>query len=256
MKLQNKLFANIFLFLLLIVGNSYSQAINVESPIEKGPNGFLVNCKVSHIISAPGNTPFIKMTALIPQSIPDIQKIHSVEFSIEPSRYFKRGDNKYAEIIINNPNRIEKIEVTIHAELFKYDLLTAQQNKNKGSLERKDLLEYLKDEKYIEKDKKQNDFNLNYDKIFNSKKCKELIKKVRKILCVKAGSCTVSFDYFLNEDEVYILECLPDNRQKLLSDFKKQMTPLKKEFKDFLVKENCEEFFDYFWDSLVNESID
>ncbi len=132
------------------------QYVGTPPVSENLPKGIPVTCKMSYIISAPGKTFSVRMIAQVPQSVPNIQKINSVEFSVEPRRYFSSNGDKYAEIIINNPDKIEKIEITIFAELYRYDLQTALSDKKKNQLQETGLTEYLKEEKFIEK----NDSNL------------------------------------------------------------------------------------------------
>ncbi|MBN2591241.1 MAG: transglutaminase domain-containing protein [Sedimentisphaerales bacterium] len=143
-------------YLLCNCGIAYSwQYVGMSIP-ENDLKGVVVKCEMSHIISVSGKTPTIRMIAQIPQSVPNIQKINRVEFSVEPRRYFSRNGDKYAEIIINNPDKIEKVVITILAELYRYDLQTALNDKKKNQFQETGLEEFLKEEKYIEK----NDSNL------------------------------------------------------------------------------------------------
>ncbi len=127
------------------------QYVGTPDVSENGPKGIPVTCKMSNIISVPGKTYSVRMIAQIPESIPNIQKINRVEYSVEPRRYFSRNGDKYAEIIINNPDKIAKVEITIFAELFRYDLQTALSDKKKNQLQETGLEEFLKDETFIEK---------------------------------------------------------------------------------------------------------
>ena len=123
----------------------------VGTPVpKKEKKSVYVKCIFSYTISVPGETFSIRMIAQIPESIPNIQKINSVDFSVKPRRYFSRNGTKYAEIVISNPGKIEKIKMTVSAELFRYDLQTALGNKNKNQLQEEDFEEYLKDENFIE----------------------------------------------------------------------------------------------------------
>ncbi len=131
-----------------------------------------VRCKLTYTVSVPGDTRWVRLTALTPESVPDIQKINRVEYSMNPVRFFRINGYRYAEFMIYNPGRIEKLEVTIHADLYRYDLQTAMENREKSQLaipgspetvpdvnakdERKAVLDdFLKEEKYIEKDDRQ-----------------------------------------------------------------------------------------------------
>lgn len=129
----------------------YSQA-NAPGPDKTArQQGVLVKCRLSYIISVPGKTNWVRLTALIPDSVLNIQKIDNVEYSIEPFRFFTKNGRRYAEIIIYNPGRIEKLVITISAELYRYDLQTAMSNKEKNQFQESGLEEFLKEEKYLEK---------------------------------------------------------------------------------------------------------
>jgi transglutaminase-like putative cysteine protease len=145
---------------------AYSQSNETKpAAATEQPNGIPVVCNISYTISAPGNTRRIRLVTLTPESVPDIQKIERVEYSLKPIASYRVNGYRYNEFMIYNPARIEKLEVTINAELYRYDLQTAMENKEKekGLLsilrvntdenERpKGLEEFLKQEKYIEKD--------------------------------------------------------------------------------------------------------
>ena len=140
-----------FLFMLFAWENVYSQSYRVESiPVKDKQKELLVRCKVTYKISTPGNTRLVRLTVLIPESVPNIQKIDSVEFSIKPVRYIYNNGYHYAEIWISNPERVEKLEVNILADLYRYDLQTAMENKEKNQFQETGFSEFLKEEKYIE----------------------------------------------------------------------------------------------------------
>lgn len=133
-------------------GITYSQTDKSEPASIEKQQGLHVICNVSYIISVPGDTRWIRLVALTPESVPDIQKINSVEYSLKPLRYFRFNGYQYAEFMIYNPERVEKLEVKVNAELYRYDLQTAMQDKKKNQLQETGLGEFLKEEKYIEKD--------------------------------------------------------------------------------------------------------
>ena len=150
-------------------GVAYSQSNQTKSGAEvKEPEGLPVVCTISYTISAPGNTRWVRLVALTPESVPEIQKIDRIEYSLKPIASYRTNGYHYDEFIIYNPAKIEKLEVTVHAKLYRYDLDTAMKNKEKvndllsilrGTIaeqERpKGLDEFLKQEKYIEKDDTQ-----------------------------------------------------------------------------------------------------
>ncbi len=153
----------ITLLTLCICNKAGSQSNEVESPAQQ--KGFSVVCKLSYTISIPGNTRWVRLTAIIPQSLPNIQKIEKVEYSLIPIGSFHNNGNLYMQFVISNPARIEKLTMTIYADLYKYDLHTAMENKDKSQFSslihniikdgnEPNFDEYLKGEKYIEKNDK------------------------------------------------------------------------------------------------------
>jgi hypothetical protein len=144
-----------FLFLFIFFGseNVYSQYNRTETlPIANKTKELLVRCKVSYTISVPGHTRMVRLIVLIPESVPNIQKINRVDFSIKPVRYLFKNGYRYAEIMINDPERVEKLEVNILAGLLRYDLQTAMGNKDINQFQQTGLDEFLREEKYIEKE--------------------------------------------------------------------------------------------------------
>ena len=149
---------------------AYLLPSNFESFITKKPQTELtIRCKLTYSISLPGDTRWIRLIALTPESVPNIQEINRVNYSRDPIRYFRSNGYRYAEFLIYNPEKTEKLEVTIDADLYKYDLQTAINNEERKKLlghdvsdiaqdvntagkEELDLDKYLIAEKYIEKD--------------------------------------------------------------------------------------------------------
>lgn len=103
--------------------------------------------------SVPGKTSVIKFVALLPQTIPDRQKILDVDYSQKPSRVFSKNKNRYAEFVFVEPEKHFEVQINIKAELFRYDLSTARDKQAEETPpEDADLKDFLKQEKYIEKD--------------------------------------------------------------------------------------------------------
>lgn len=153
MKLKKIIFSTIFIYLSILstCGIAFSwQYVGIIPPYNEH-DGISVKCTISNNMSVQGNTPRIRVIAQIPQSVPNIQKITRVEYSIAPVRIFYRNGFKYAEIFIDNPDKNEKLVITIFAKLYKYDLQTALNNKDKNQLQETGLSEFLKEEKYLEK---------------------------------------------------------------------------------------------------------
>ena len=127
----------ISIILFVIYGNLFSQ-------IEK-----TINCDFKYEITSSGKTNKCKLICLIPQDIDNTQKIRSINYSIQPDTIFNKNGNKYAEFIINNPSRKEKIIISVTLNLYINDLAT---NIEKiGSL-KDSIFDFLNSEEFIEKD--------------------------------------------------------------------------------------------------------
>ena len=102
-----------------------------------------------------GKTYKISFVTLIPQTIPDRQTISHINYSPKPSRIFSRNGNQYAEFVFVNPKRYVKIRIKVKAELFEYTIITAIEKGEKKRANNLELAEFLKQEKYIEKDNRR-----------------------------------------------------------------------------------------------------
>ena len=111
-----------------------------------------VEFDLKYDFSVPGETQRIEFRVAVPQTIENRQNILSVSYSPEPSRIFEENANRYAEFVFVQPDRHVNVAITVRAELFKYDLLTARLNRRSDYLESAQLEDFLKSEKFIEKD--------------------------------------------------------------------------------------------------------
>jgi transglutaminase-like putative cysteine protease len=111
-----------------------------------------VELDLSYDLVAVGKTYKISFVTLVPQTIPDRQTISSINYSPKPSRIFSRNGNQYAEFVFVNPKRYVKIKINVKAELFEYTIMTAIERGEKPPANNLELTEFLKQEKYIEKD--------------------------------------------------------------------------------------------------------
>ena len=111
-----------------------------------------VEFDLSYDFTVSGETRRISLTTVIPKTIPDRQNIIDIQYSQKPSRIFEENGNRYAEIIFNKPEKQTKIDISIKAELFKYDLVTVKRKRKANHTPEAGLGEFLKSEKYIEKD--------------------------------------------------------------------------------------------------------
>ena len=111
-----------------------------------------VEFDLSYDFTVSGETRRISLTTVIPKTIPDRQNIIDIQYSQKPSRVFEKNGNRYAEFIFNKPEKQTKIDISIKAELFKYDLVTVKRKRKANHTPEAGLGEFLKSEKYIEKD--------------------------------------------------------------------------------------------------------
>jgi len=111
-----------------------------------------VELDLSYDLLVLGKTNEISFVTLVPQTIPDKQTILSINYSPKPSRIFSRNGNQYAEFVFVNPKRYVKIKIKVKAELFEYTLVTAIEKGEKTQADNLELAEFLRQEKYIEKD--------------------------------------------------------------------------------------------------------
>jgi len=114
-----------------------------------------VELDLSYNFFVPGETFRIRFIVILPQTIPGRQKILSIKYSPKPSRFFRENGNRYAEFVFVKPDKRMKVEISIKAELLRYDLLIAKEKREQDLFEGPDLEDFLKQEKYIEKDHPQ-----------------------------------------------------------------------------------------------------
>jgi transglutaminase-like putative cysteine protease len=111
-----------------------------------------VEFDLSYELTALGNTHKMSLIVVLPQSIRDRQKIRRIKYSPKPSRVFSRNGNRYAEFVFTNPEKKTEITISVKAELYRYDLLTAKDKHRNLFAEGQQYTEFLKQEKKIEKD--------------------------------------------------------------------------------------------------------
>ncbi|MBW7990300.1 MAG: transglutaminase domain-containing protein [Planctomycetes bacterium] len=112
----------------------------------------MVELNLSYDFSVHRETFRISFVVILPETIPGRQNILGIKYSPKPTRIFNKNGNRYAEFVFTKPDRQEKVEINIKAELFRYDLLTAREQDGKNRYEDTGLKDFLKHEKYIEKD--------------------------------------------------------------------------------------------------------
>ncbi len=151
------------LFLFLLAGSvSLAGAGNRSKPRQRAEPQFrspwapvqssVVDFDLCYEFSVRGDTHRISFIVILPQTIPDRQTILDITFSPKPSRIFSSNGNRYAEFVFARPERHEDIKISIKAELFRYDLMTARMKPQAEPAEDVQLAQFLKHERFIEKD--------------------------------------------------------------------------------------------------------
>jgi len=111
-----------------------------------------VDFDLCYEFSVPGDTQTVSFTAVLPQTIPNRQTILRMSYSQKPSRILTRNGNCYAEFVFVRPERHVDVKISVKAELFRFDLMTARANRQSDPPQDPQLAEFLKNERFIEKD--------------------------------------------------------------------------------------------------------
>ena len=161
MKYRN-LFLMVLLISLVFLASVNSQAKPRRTrPLQRKPkkapysSTSKVDLDLCYDFSVSEKTSKIELLVVLPKTIPYRQRIHSIKYSIEPSRVFSENGNDYAEFVFLNPEKRFKLEVNIKARLFRYDLSIARKKHKANSPKDPNLNDFLKQEQYIEKDHRQ-----------------------------------------------------------------------------------------------------
>jgi transglutaminase-like putative cysteine protease len=97
----------------------------------------------------------MNFVTVIPKTILDRQQILDIKYSTEQSRVFSKNGNEYVEFVFTRPGRQFQLKINIKARLSRFDLFTARKMYKENPPEIPDLNDFLKHEKYIEKDNPQ-----------------------------------------------------------------------------------------------------
>lgn len=125
---------------------------NIPRVPGKQPNVTQVDLTLKYDINVPEKTSKVRLVVPLPSTLPDRQKIIQTKFSIEPTNILEKNKIRYAEFIFNNPPKQISWEINVKAEVYRYDLYTAQMKSGNSYFKEPNLSEYLRAEKYIEKD--------------------------------------------------------------------------------------------------------
>ncbi|MHC4185806.1 MAG: transglutaminase-like domain-containing protein [Planctomycetota bacterium] len=113
-----------------------------------------VELNLGYDFTVPGDTSRIEFVVALPKTIPGKQKILGITYSPKPSKVFHENGNRYAEYVFVRPRKGFQVKIGVKAELFRYDLFTARRKyvKDPPESETYSLKEFLRQERYIEKD--------------------------------------------------------------------------------------------------------
>ena len=144
-----KLLSIVLLTSMVCLTNTYGRAKPRKIPYKKTKK---VEFDLCYDFTATDKTSKVKFITAIPKTLRHKQRIYNIEYSPEPTRFFSANGNDYVEFIFNNPEKQFQIKINIKAKLFRYDLATARKNFKEIPAKDPNLGEFLKSEKYIEKD--------------------------------------------------------------------------------------------------------
>ena len=114
--------------------------------------GATVELEVYYDFSILKETRRISFMVPLPQDEPHRQNILNIAYNPKPSRIIENNGSRYAEFVFNCPDEYVKTSIRVKAELFRYDLITAMKNRSRVLREEENLEEFLKPERFIEKD--------------------------------------------------------------------------------------------------------
>jgi hypothetical protein len=134
-------------------GKSLANRNNGYTLIPRGatPQNNTVELNLSYDLAVHGETRRLSLIVALPQTMQNRQKILGIMYSPEPTRLFGGNGNRYAEFVFINPEQKIKVKINIKAELIRYDLFTAREKLERDYDESSELRDFLKQEKYIEK---------------------------------------------------------------------------------------------------------
>lgn len=97
-----------------------------EVPLPEEQLGTMVDFTDTHTLDCPTGTTKARLLTILPHSLPRRQRIDRIVFSPPPRRIVRDGASDHAEFVFERPARAEVVEVTVRAELYRYDLSAAR----------------------------------------------------------------------------------------------------------------------------------
>ena len=130
----------------------FASAALCKNTIDGYSGKSVVELKISYDFSVSPGTSRIKFIAVIPKSIRRRQTILSIIYSKQPLRTFSENGNLYAEFLFTKPQKRFELEINIQVQPLRYDLTSARRLKQKDLIKGFGFEDFLKHEKYLEKD--------------------------------------------------------------------------------------------------------
>ncbi len=127
--------------------NVTAETLSENEIIETGTAEF----DLCYDFNVPGKTSKIKFVVVVPQTIRDKQRV-MLKYSPKPPKIFRKHGHRYAEFIFKKPKKQFTIKISVKAKLFQYDLAIAESMQKRKLNKGPNFENYLKDERYIEKD--------------------------------------------------------------------------------------------------------
>ena len=110
-----------------------------------------VSFTLQYRVTGKPGTDKVVLTALVPKTIENRQKILSTKYSLRPEKEFEENGNKYAQFVLEKPAGSQLVSINVEAELYRYDLTVAAREQRRMESKEK-LKPWLASEKFIEKD--------------------------------------------------------------------------------------------------------
>jgi transglutaminase-like putative cysteine protease len=128
-------------------------AATAQNPADTGAGAARVSYTLAYTVKAASGTENLRLNALVPRTLPGRQKILKIDYSVKPSKTFEQDGDAYAEFFFARPAGSTEVAITVDAEINRYDLATATEDKSNRQFEDKaDLKKWLRHEDYLEKD--------------------------------------------------------------------------------------------------------
>lgn len=120
-------------------------------PVGGNVNTERVNFRMQFTVTAAPGILQTTLTAIVPKTLPQRQKVLSLTYSTPPTQEFDANGVHYAQFTIDNPPPKTVITIDGQAESYRFDLNTAKTVSPPALENAQDLQVWLADEKYLEK---------------------------------------------------------------------------------------------------------